>query len=117
MIKFNKTTLDAEMVCGDTGTFSFCPKINEEIVLKEGDEVWFTVKKIQSKEVVLERKVINFENGIAVIELEPEATKNLEPDNYIYDLKMIRGDGNIDTLIPNRPYAYFSLKKGVKEYE
>ena len=44
-IKFNKVTLDAEMVLGDTGTFSIAPKIDNKTFLSDGDEIWFTLKK------------------------------------------------------------------------
>lgn len=117
MIKFNKSTLDAEMVQGDTGTFSFVIKSNGLSFVKEGDEIWFTLKKIQNKKIVIQKKVVSFPNGVITIPLEPNETKNLEPDNYIYDLKLVRADGNVDTLIPSRPHANFTLKKGVKENE
>ena len=114
MIKINKNTLDAEMVRGDTGTFSFSVNANGKSFLSIGDAIWFTVKKIPTKEIVIQKEIREFPNGIVTIPIEPNETKNLEPDNYIYDLKLERADGNIDTLIPNRPYANFTLKKGVR---
>ena len=118
MIKFNKITLDAEMVRGDTGTFSFSitNKSTNQSMLQEGDSVWFTVKKIQGEEIVIQKEITAFPNGVVTIPLEPDETKNLEPINYIYDLKLIRKDGNVDTLTP-KAHANFSLTKGVKENE
>lgn len=115
MIKFEKSTLNAEMVRGDTGTFSVSPKIEGKAILKKGDELYFTLKKLQTKDMILQKKITDFVDGVATITIEPKDTKNLEPDNYIYDLKLIRADGSVDTLIPNAPYAFFSLKKGVKD--
>lgn len=114
MIKFNPITLDAEMVLGDTGTFSLAPKIEGKTFLEDGDHVWFTLRKKVGSSAILQKDVSQFENGIATIPILPSDTQNLDPGNYVYDLKLIRKDGNVDTLIPNKPSAYFSLKRGVK---
>jgi hypothetical protein len=113
MIKIN-ANLDAEMVIGDTGPFSITPRIDSKPILEEGDIVYFTVRKLKEKSIVLQKVITEFENGTCTITINPEDTTNLEEGNYIYDLKLVRSDGTVDTLIPNRPYAYFSLKKGVK---
>ena len=113
-IKFNKETLDAEMVLGDTGTFSIAPKIDNKTFLSDGDEIWFTLKKRKENTILLQKIIKEFDNGVATIPIPPSDTINMEPGNYIYDLKLIRKDGNVDTLIPNSPSANFSLKKGVK---
>lgn len=114
MIKINPINLDAEMVIGDTGTFGFTPKINKEPFLKSGDTVYFTVRKLLDKSIIMQKVITSFENGECEIIINPEDTYSLNEDNYIYDLKLVRSDGTVDSLIPNRPYAYFSLKKGVK---
>lgn len=115
MIRINPQTLDAEMVRGDTGTFSVAPKINGEYVLENGDHIWFTLRKIKDNRILIQKDITEFENGIAEIVIEPNDTVNMELGNYIYDLKMIREDGTVDSLIPGgRDTAYFSLKRGVK---
>lgn len=114
MIKINPINLDAEMVIGDTGTFSFTPKIDKEAFLKTGDTVYFTVRKLLDKSVIMQKVITEFENGKCEVVINPSDTNVLNEDNYIYDLKLVRSDGTVDSLIPNRPYAYFSLKKGVK---
>lgn len=114
MIKINSFNLDAEMVIGDTGTFSLTPKINGDKFLTDGDTVYFTVRKLIDKSIILQKTITEFEDGKCTIIITPEDTEYLDPDNYIYDLKLVRGDGTVDTLIPNNPYAHFSLKKGVK---
>ena len=116
-IKFNKETLDAEMVLGDTGTFSFYlkNKKTQSSFLDEGDEVWFTLKKIKDKSIIMKKQITELPDDKVTVEILPKETENMEAGNYIYDLKLIRKDGNVDTLLPNgKPSAYFSLKRGVK---
>lgn len=117
MIAIEKTTLNAELVIGDTGSFSIKPDINGEPYLSDGDEVIFTVKKLKNKEIVLEKKITTFHDHYADIVIEHEDTLNLEPGNYIYDIKAIRKDGTVDTLIPNNPSANLTLKAGVKSWK
>jgi hypothetical protein len=115
MIRIDPNSLNAEMVRGDTGTFSVRPKINGEYVLKEGDHLWFTVRKIKDKTILLQKDVTEFDDGKAEIIINPSDTANFEIGNYIYDLKMIREDGTVDSLIPGgRDSAYLSIKRGVK---
>lgn len=115
MIKLNKNTLDAELVQGDTGTFSFSivDANTGKTFVNPGDEVWFTLKKIIDQSVIIQKKISEFPNDIVTIPLPPSETKELEAGNYIYDLKLIRSDGNVDTLNPNRPHSNFTVKKGV----
>lgn len=114
MIKFNQNNLDAEMVIGDTGTFSLSVKVNGESILKTGDVIYFTIRKLLDDAIIIQKQITEFEDGICTITIEPGETSTLNEDNYIYDLKYYREDGTVDSLIPNRPYAYFSLKRGVK---
>lgn len=130
MIKFNSVTLDAEMVLGDTGTFSITPKLDGNTYLTTGDTVYFTVKP--RKKVVdeatgnlvdaepirpLSKTITEFVNGTVTIPILPTDTVdtnvNLPAGTYIYDIKVVRGDGTVDTLTPNGQ-AYFTLKKGVR---
>lgn len=115
MIKFNPNSLDAEMVIGDTGSFSFNVKINKENVLQQGDTVYFTVRKLIDNSILIQKTITEFPDGICEITINPSETINISSDdNYIYDLKLVRSDGTTDSLIPNRPFANFSLKRGVK---
>lgn len=118
MIRINPNTLDAEMVRGDTGTFSVRPKINGEYALQDGDHLYFTLRKIKAlanERPEISKDITTFDNGKAEIVINPSDTENLELGNYIYDLKMVRSDGTVDSLIPGgRDTAYFSIKRGVK---
>lgn len=122
MIKFNSQTLDAEMVLGDTGTFSITPKLDGETYLADGDKLYFTVKERRRKDdsdkteqelTKISKEVTEFDNGTATIPIESSDTSDLAAGTYIYDIKAERGDGTVDTLTPNGQ-AYFTLKKGVK---
>lgn len=126
MIKFNSVTLDAEMVLGDTGTFSLTPKLDGNTYLTTGDTVYFTVKERKKEKdpntglpvdapaiEPLSKSVEEFDNGTVTIPIEASDTENLQPGTYIYDIQVVRGDGTVDTLTPNGQ-AYFTLKKGVK---
>ena len=107
--------MDAELVRGDTGTFSIRPKIKGENVLQDGDTVWFTMRKLPDKTVLIQKQITEFEDGIAVIPILPSDTQTLDIGNYVYDLKLVRGDGNVDTLLPaGNDTAYFTIKRGVK---
>ena len=122
MIKFNSVTLDAEMVLGDTGTFSITPKLDGDTYLSTGDTLYFTVKERRRKDdsdkseqelTKIAKEVTEFSSGTATIPIESSDTSSLAAGTYIYDIKVVRGDGTVDTLTPNGQ-AYFTLKKGVK---
>lgn len=116
MIKFNQNNLDAEMVIGDTGAFSFKVNLNGQNALNDGDTIYFTIRKVIDNSILIQKTITEFPNGICNIVIEPSDTSNIttDDDNYIYDLKLVRTTGEVDSLIPNRPFAYFSLKRGVK---
>lgn len=103
---------------GNTGTFSVRPKINGEYVLKDGDTLYFTIRKIKqapNEDPLFQKTVTTFEDGRADIVITPSDLDTFELGNYIYDLVMVRSDGTVDSLIPGgRDTAYFSIKRGVK---
>lgn len=122
MIKFNSVTLDAEMVLGDTGTFSITPRLDGDTYLTTGDTVYFTVKERRRKDdsdkteeqlTKIAKEITEFSSGTATIPIESSDTENMSAGTYIYDIKVERNDGTVDTLTPNGQ-AYFTLKKGVK---
>ena len=116
MIKFNPITLDAEMPRGDTGDFSIRPKNKNtgEYILQEGSTVYFTLRNAKTRAKVLQKVVTSFDEGIAVIPLVPDDTKNLDVGNYIFGIDIVRNDGTNDNVTPNWE-ARFTLKRGVKE--
>ena len=115
MIRFNKATLDAEMVIGDTGDFCISPKLNNEYALETGDHIWFTLRKLKDKTVLLQKDITEFQDHVATIPIPPSDTQNMDAGTYLYDLKWVRNDSTVDTLLPNgKESAFFVLKKGVK---
>lgn len=116
MVIINKDTLDMETIRGNTASFAFkCTnKTNGLSMFKDGDTVYFTIRKIIGGNSILQKTCTEFPNGVCTIEITPEETQALDEGNYIYDLVLNRSDGNVDTLNPNRKYSNYSVKKGVK---
>lgn len=111
--------MDIEIVKRDTGPIPIRPKVkgtDNEYLLTDGATLYFTLRKLQDKNIVLKKETTEFEEGIGVIIIESEDTAELEEGTYIYDLVVIRADGTRDTLIPEgRDSLYFVIKKGVKQ--
>lgn len=107
------------MIKRDTGPISVRPIVKDtgEYFLTEGATLYFTLRKLQDRSIVMQKYTTEFEDGIGSIVLETEDTENLDEGTYIYDLVMVRDDGNTrDTLIPEgRDSLYFVIKKGVKQ--
>ena len=119
MIRINPRTMDIEMIKRDTGPISVRPKVkgtDDEYLLTDGATLYFTLRKLQDRSIILEKSTTEFEDGIGSIVLESEDTENIDEGTYIYDLVVIRADGTRDTLIPEgRDSLYFVIKKGVKQ--
>lgn len=116
MVIINKDTLDMETIRGNTASFSFkCKnKTNGLSMFKDGDSVYFTIRKIIGGDALLQKICNTFPNDICTIEVSPAETQALDEGNYIYDLVLQRASGEVDTLNPNRKYSNYSVKKGVK---
>lgn len=116
MVIINKDTLDMETIRGNTASFAFkCRnKTNNLSMFKDGDTVYFTIRKIIGGDSILQKTCSSFPNDICTIEISPQETQALDEGNYIYDLVLNRADGTVDTLNPNRKYSNYTVKKGVK---
>ena len=112
MIRFEKNTMNAELVKGDTGNFSINPreKDTKKSLLENGHKVYFCIKKDVAEDPFFERIISVFKDGVATIEIPAEETKNFEPGTYVYRLYIDR-NGVIDTLTPT-PVSYFVVKEG-----
>lgn len=66
-----------------------------------GDIVELTVRKtVYKHEIMLNKKVTEFDEGIVYISIEPEDTKDLEYGQYTYDVQVIFGEsGQVKTLV------------------
>lgn len=115
-IDIDKRTLKMSLIIGDTGTFAFNLTSDEVFELGEGDKIVFTLKKTKDSDPIIQKTITEFEDGWVIVPLLPSDTANMEKATYIYDLKLIRADGNVDTLLPNnKESAPFILKRGVKD--
>ena len=111
--------MDIEIIRRDTGPISVRPKVKgtrDEYLLTDGATLYFTLRKLKDRQIVLSKTATEFEDGIGSIVLESEDTANLDLGTYIYDLVVIRADGTRDTLIPQgKGSLYFVIKEGVKQ--
>ena len=93
-----------KMVQGDTGCIRL--KINNYL-LSEGDEVIFGLALKpepqaieQFNDLLIRKTVTDFdEEGCAHIFIEGEATLDLEPGVYLYEIQVNTKDGRIDTVV------------------
>lgn len=118
MIRINPTSMDIEMIKGDTGPISIRPKIKgtDDYLLTDGATLYFTLRKLKDRQIVMSKTATEFEDGVGTITLESSDTEDLAEGTYIYDLVVIREDGTRDTLIPQgKGSLYFVIKRGVKQ--
>lgn len=81
---------------GDTGYISVLKPRDDKFSL--GDKVRFVVRDKAS--VLINIEITEFdENGTALIYLSKEITNKLMAGLYYYDLRIIYGNGEIDTVI------------------
>ena len=125
MITINKTTMDMQVVAGDTGDFTMRPVFNVDgtrvYPLSEVNSamVTFNLYELKRGLPIISKSVTEFEDGWFTIPISREETSTLNNGNYLYELKMFRyadGDSDdviVDTLLPNaKDTAYFTVKKG-----
>ena len=82
----------------------------------DGDRLTFTLKRfITDKDPVLTKTLgqgIRQEQDSCVLVFLPEDTRHLSCGRYIYEVKLVRGTGYTDTIIPARD---FFLERSVME--
>lgn len=94
-IKKNRITLTR----GDTlkVNVSITTSSGEEYIPEEGDRIRFALKKDVLDEEPLILKEIPIDT--LVLQLNPEDTKSLPFDKYVYDLELTKASGEVDTFI------------------
>jgi len=98
---------DIFMTRGDSETFHVLlyDQIDEiERPFIEGDTVYMTVKtSTQTAHKIFQKVITQFEDGQAVIHIEPVDTQGLKYHDYVYDVQMVKEDGSVTTIItPSR---------------
>lgn len=92
-----------KMVRGDSEaiTVKLTNAAGELMPLVPGDTVFFTVKDSAYTEVKLLQVVVTeFEEGVALITIQPSDTKQLPFREYVYDVQVTFADGSVKTVIP-----------------
>jgi phage gp45-like len=97
---YGNDSKNLKMTRGDTANISV-----EGLTLVAGDEVKFTVKEnVHATTKIIEKTVVNFNNGNGIISIEPDDTKSLNYKNYIYDIQVTRADGTVYTVV--KPHEF-----------
>ena len=94
---------DIMMIRGDTEALrvSVQSANRDKLFLSEGDVVYFTVKLSPKTEDKLIQKVITeFQNGDAIIKIDPKDTKDFDFKTYYYDIQLTRKNGDVKTIVP-----------------
>lgn len=102
-MKVKGTTIS--MVRGDSESFTVrrVKKIDEEEILipfVPGDIVYFTVKERIGRPVkALQKVTTQFEDGTAIVRIDPLDTKAMKFKEYHYDIQLTHASGAVTTLV------------------
>lgn len=96
MLTIDKDTLAIKIIAKDTGDFVLTL---DNYILASGDEVYFTINDgIEKEQHLLQKKITEFNEGVAVIFLTSDDT-DLPIGEYYYDVQVNTADGRVDTVI------------------
>ena len=71
------------------------------IPLVSGDTIYFTVREnLLNPTKIIERIITEFDDGEALININPQDTKNLRFTSYVYDIQLTKENGTVKTIIP-----------------
>lgn len=77
------------------------------IPLVTGDTIHFTVREnVMHPTKVIEKIITEFDDGKALININPQDTGNLKFATYYYDIQLTKEDGTVKTIITP---AYFTI--------
>lgn len=102
-----------EMTRGDTESFKFC-RIgdNGQPILTSADKAYFTVKTAIGGKKVLQKTItdmtFNSGTGYYSFTIYPADTKDLPPDKYVYDVKVIVNTGNYTHSVTSGPFTLYA---------
>lgn len=113
MFTLNSYDNRIKVVQGDTGILDLTL---DNYKLKDGDTVYFTVKKNYTDvESLIVKEITSFTQGQAKIVLTSEDT-NLEIGTYLYDVQCNLADGRIDTIITTSKFQVLGGITGVNTF-
>ena len=86
---------------GDSAYISVsCTANGEPRPFVDGETVYFTVKKsIYTEEILIQKIITTFDNGEALIKLDPSDTAGLDFVDYVYDVQVNLIDGTVATIV------------------
>lgn len=87
---------DLSMVRGDSEILNI---MCSEAPFEEGDSIKLTVRQSVDSDIVIQKTVTDFDDGMAVIEFDPGDTSGLDFGDYVYDIQLTRADGKVTTII------------------
>lgn len=91
------------MTRGDSEAIKVTVKdtLGNTIPLVTGDTIHFTVREnILGKTKIIEKIITDFDDGKALITIDPQDTNNLRFAVYVYDIQLTRENGSVKTIIP-----------------
>ena len=70
------------------------------IPLVTGDTIHFTVREsIRHTTKIIEKIITEFDDGQALITINPQDTNNLSFASYVYDIQLTKENGTVKTII------------------
>ena len=70
------------------------------IPLVNGDTIHFTVREnVLSPTKIIEKIITEFDDGEALITIDPQDTGNLKFTSYVYDIQLTKENGIVRTII------------------
>ena len=70
------------------------------VPLVTGDTIYFTVREnILNKTKIIEKIITEFDNGEALITINPQDTDHLRFADYVYDIQLTKESGIVKTII------------------
>lgn len=98
------TGTNISMVRGDSEALTIILREEDgvtQVDFETGDTVYFTMREaLGDTATILQKVVVGFLDGEAVIEIEPADTSTLFFKTYVYDIQWTRADGQIKTIVP-----------------
>ena len=91
------------MTRGDSEAIKVTVKdtLGNTIPLVTGDTIHFTVRKYTlSTTKIIEKIITEFDDGEALITINPQDTNDLSFASYVYDIQLTRENGTVKTIIP-----------------
>ena len=91
------------MTRGDSEAIKVTVKdtLGDVIPLVTGDTIYFTVREsMLDTTKIIEKIITEFDDGKALININPQDTNNLRFVAYVYDIQLTKENGTVKTIIP-----------------